>query len=95
MSLALLSQLYLATLMRHRAGNAVFNNNQTRLGLANTVLPTSNPSSLFQQDKALELMGLRNQINYEVAGVLEDLAHKGWKKEIEHHQKALQNGQIF
>ncbi|MBY0405902.1 MAG: hypothetical protein K2X66_18510 [Cyanobacteria bacterium] len=74
------------------------NANQSRMILANGARPDLNPAQvkdLQQRDLALEMQGANNQLQYQVALLMQEAADKQRKKDVERRQQAIQNGSLY
>jgi hypothetical protein len=69
--------------------------NQGRMHLANVARPDLTPpqvAGLHKMDQALEMKGIQDKLNYEVAQLRFEAAQKQFKKDMERKRQAIENG---
>jgi hypothetical protein len=98
MSIPSLSSLYYSTMLANNSAAGVFNSNQARMGLANSVTGAESPgqmASLADMDKALTFKGTMDKTNYEVALAMQQEAQKQLKREQQMRQRLMEAGAIL
>lgn len=81
--------------LAHNSMGSLYGVNQARMGLANAVTGMESPAQIAQlqsADKALELQGVRDKINYQVALAMQETAQKLLKQHEEQRRRLMEAG---